>query len=295
LGNLYATGRVISEGLENVLNQEFKVLNKGFVRVVDYMGNDSSIVQAARVSYGKGTKTTQDDVALIRYLLKHKHTTPFEMCEIKLHIKAPIFIARQWLRHRTASVNEYSARYSIIEEEYYVPETENIRKQSSSNKQGRGESLSAEESQEIQNKMDQATQNCFTLYNEFIKVDDNNNELVAKELARSILPVNIYTQFYWKIDLHNLMHFLRLRCDSHAQYEIREYANIILDVLKLWLPSTHQAFLDYHINATNFSAQEMAMLHAMLLEVEMVDKIEGLSIREYNEFKNKIKEGCSNG
>ena len=291
MGNLYATGRVVSEGLDRVLNQEFKALDKGFVRVVDYMGNDSSIVQAARVSYGKGTKTTQDDVALIRYLLKHKHTTPFEMCEIKLHIKAPIFIARQWLRHRTASVNEYSARYSIIEEEYYVPATENIRKQSSSNKQGRGEALSTEESQEIQNKMDQVTQNCFALYNEFIKIDDNNNELVAKELARSILPVNIYTQFYWKIDLHNLMHFLRLRCDSHAQYEIREYANIILDLLKLWLPHTHQAFLDYHINATHFSAQEMAMLHAMLSQVEVVDKVEGISIREYNEFKNKIKKG----
>ncbi len=291
MGNLYATGRVVSEGLDSVLNQEFKALDKGFVRVVDYMGNDSSIVQAARVSYGKGTKTTQDDVALIRYLLKHKHTTPFEMCEIKLHIKAPIFIARQWLRHRTASVNEYSARYSIIEEEYYVPATENIRKQSSSNKQGRGEALSTEESQEIQNKMDQVTQNCFALYNEFIKIDDNNNELVAKELARSILPVNIYTQFYWKIDLHNLMHFLRLRCDSHAQYEIREYANIILDLLKLWLPSTYQAFLDYHINAINFSAQEMSMLHSMLSQVEVVDKLEGLSMREYNEFKNKINKG----
>lgn len=291
MGNLYATGRVVSEGLDSVLNQEFKALDKGFVRVVDYMGNDSSIVQAARVSYGKGTKTTQDDVALIRYLLKHKHTTPFEMCEIKLHIKAPIFIARQWLRHRTASVNEYSARYSIIEEEYYVPATENIRKQSSSNKQGRGEALSTAESQEIQNKMDQVTQNCFALYNEFIKIDDNNNELVAKELARSILPVNIYTQFYWKIDLHNLMHFLRLRCDSHAQYEIREYANIILDLLKLWLPSTYQAFLDYHINAINFSAQEMSMLHSMLSQVEVVDKLEGLSMREYNEFKNKINKG----
>ncbi|MDR0483955.1 MAG: FAD-dependent thymidylate synthase [Alphaproteobacteria bacterium] len=254
------TNRTTNDSLEKYLQQSIPCLNKGFVRLVDYMGSDSSITQAARVSYGAGTKTINDDTALIRYLLRHKHTTPFEMCEIKLHIKAPIFIARQWLRHRTANVNEYSARYSIMEHDYYVPEEEQLCYQSKSNKQGRSEIIPQPLNAEIREKITDITEKSFATYDSFINEDIN----LAKEIARGVLPVNVYTQFYWKIDLHNLLHFLRLRADSHAQYEIRVYAEAILELVKLWTPITYQAFMDYAVNAETFSSEEISLLKKLL-------------------------------
>lgn len=223
--------------------KEFKVLDHGFVRVVDTMGNDRSIVQAARVSYGQGSKGKEQDERLLRYLLKNKHTSPFEMCEIKFHIKTPIFIARQWLRHRTANVNEYSGRYSIMSDDFYLPSLEEMKKQSDDNKQGRGEVFSKEEAQEYQDIIRESSLNSLKEYHKLI----NDGNGVAKEIARIILPLNIYTEFYWKIDLHNLLHFLELRLHPHAQYEIREYAKTILEIIKEWVPVTYEAFLEYRL------------------------------------------------
>ncbi|MDR2008547.1 MAG: FAD-dependent thymidylate synthase [Alphaproteobacteria bacterium] len=252
--------RTKSDSLDKYLQQSIPCLDKGFVRLVDYMGSDSSITQAARVSYGAGTKTLNDDTALIRYLLRHKHTTPFEMCEIKLHIKAPIFVARQWLRHRTANVNEYSARYSIMEHDYYLPKTEQVCYQSKSNKQGRSEVISEPLNAEIRGKIQDITEKSFEIYDGFISEDVN----LAKEIARGVLPVNVYTQFYWKIDLHNLLHFLKLRIDPHAQYEIRIYAEAILSLVKEWVPITYQAFVDYALNAETLSAEEVALMKKII-------------------------------
>jgi thymidylate synthase (FAD) len=281
------TKRFISNELENILEQEIKVLDKGFIRVVDYMGGDASIAQAARVSYGKGTKTINDDTNLIRYLLRHRHTTPFEMCEIKLHIKAPIFIARQWLRHRTANVNEYSARYSIMEQDYYVPQTEQINLQSVSNKQGRGASLSNAEANDIKNKIDEISKEAFACYNDLLEVGENH-EGIAKEIARIVLPVNVYTQFYWKIDLHNLLHFLSLRADPHAQYEIREYATKILDVVKLWVPITHKAFVDYNTSSETFSGGELEVIKQLLSGKKIEEITHSMSKRELENFKKVL-------
>jgi thymidylate synthase (FAD) len=257
---LKAMNRTKSDSLDKYLQQSIPCLDKGFVRLVDYMGSDSSITQAARVSYGAGTKTLNDDTALIRYLLRHKHTTPFEMCEIKLHIKAPIFVARQWLRHRTANVNEYSARYSIMEHDYYLPKTEQVCYQSKSNKQGRSEVISEPLNAEIRGKIQDITEKSFEIYDGFISEDVN----LAKEIARGVLPVNVYTQFYWKIDLHNLLHFLKLRIDPHAQYEIRIYAEAILSLVKEWVPITYQAFVDYALNAETLSAEEVALMKKII-------------------------------
>ncbi|XWO14045.1 Thymidylate synthase ThyX [Candidatus Hepatincola sp. Pdp] len=289
--DLEQTKRVISVDLENILYEQFNVLDSGFIRVIDYMGNDSSIAQAARVSYGKGTKTISDDTGLIRYLLRYKHTTPFEMCEIKFHIKAPIFVARQWLRHRTANVNEYSARYSILDESYYLPDHEQIKVQSVSNKQGRGESFSKKTTNEIVNNLNIASKEAVKLYQELLTIADSesNKQGLAKELARIILPVNMYTQFYWKIDLHNLLHFLMLRADSHAQYEIRVYAEKMLELVAKWVPITYQAFLDYTVNSHTFSAKEMAVLHKIINNEKVDYEASGLSKREVSTFKKSLK------
>lgn len=254
------TKRNTQESLENHLQKTIPCLDKGFVRLVDYMGDDNAIVQAARVSYGAGTKSISDDTSLIRYLLRHKHTTPFEMCEIKLHIKAPIFVARQWLRHRTANVNEYSARYSIMEHDYYVPEAEQLCHQSKSNKQGRSDIIAEPLNSKIQSQIKDFSDKSFELYDEFISEDVN----LAKEISRTILPVNVYTQFYWKIDLHNLLHFLRLRVDGHAQYEIRVFAQAILDLVKEWVPITYQAFMDYAMNSHLISSEELKLLKKVI-------------------------------
>ncbi|MFL1780675.1 FAD-dependent thymidylate synthase [Candidatus Hepatincolaceae symbiont of Richtersius coronifer] len=313
----YYTSRSTNSMLEEMLFKEQPVLDKGFIRLVDYMGGDEAIVQAARVSYGKGTKTLNDDRALIRYLLKHKHTTPFEMCEIKFHIKTPLFIARQWLRHRTASVNEYSARYSIMEEDYYIPNLEQIKTQSVSNKQGRGEEFSSEKANVIRKELQTISKEAFGYYYNFLEengeinnskgaTNSQNNLLqqgtsapeinsipskpiLAKEIARIILPVNVYTQFYWKINLHNLLHFLKLRADYHAQYEIREYAIKILEVVKLWVPVTYQAFLDYSLNAKLFSQQEVALIKHLIEGKEIKMEDSGLSKREWAEFNHNFK------
>jgi thymidylate synthase (FAD) len=287
------TKRSTVKSLEDILGKEISLLNKGFIRVVDYMGDDNAIVQAARVSYGKGTQTLNNDEKLIRYLLRHKHTTPFEMCEIKFHIKAPIFIARQWLRHRTANVNEYSARYSVVEDDYYVPTLDNLNVQSKDNKQGRGEQLSEDYGNKVLKDMNTMSENAFKLYNDLLKGDTKNaqseenesaNESIARELARIILPVNVYTQFYWKIDLHNLLHFLELRAHPHAQYEIRVYAEAMLSVLKNWLPITYNAFVDYKTNANTFSSEETEVI-ARLLKGEQVKHADTkMSKREWDAF-----------
>ena len=230
---LSETRRATVPALEEVLYEPMPVLDHGFVRVIDYMGDDAAIVQAARVSYGKGTKKVSDDAGLINYLLRHRHTTPFEMCEIKYHIKVPIFIARQWIRHRTANVNEYSARYSVLDREFYIPSADQLASQSTQNHQGRGDLLQGEEAQRVLDILKEDATRNYDHYIEMLNEDekgevvDESNSGLARELARMNLTLNMYTQWYWKIDLHNLLHFLSLRADAHAQYEIRVYADDI--------------------------------------------------------------------
>jgi thymidylate synthase (FAD) len=290
----YPTHREVSEELEAVLYKAFPVLDHGFVRVIDYMGNDSAVVQAARVSYGKGTKQRTEDRGLIQYLLRHSHTTPFEMCEIKFHIKLPIFIARQWIRHRTASVNEYSARYSILDKEFYVPSADHLAVQSSTNRQGRGETLSPAYSQAVLNLLKEDAERSYAHYEELLNEDaeghtiDPHKEKLARELARMDLSVNFYTQWYWKIDLHNLMHFLALRADAHAQYEIRSYAEVMLDLLKCWVPFTYEAFLQYRKEGVRFSKNGFCALKKLLKGEKVTQEESGMSKREWEEFSHLL-------
>lgn len=229
-----------NEEAEKILDKEYKVLDKGFVRLVDYMGDDRRVVAAARVSYGAGTKTFREDKALIDYLMKNEHTSPFEQVVLTFHIKLPIFVARQWIRHRTARVNEISGRYSIMKEEFYLPETGKICPQSLSNKQGRSETpFDEKEAKEIQKIMEEAFSATFSAYKKLV---DKN---VAKELSRIVLPLSLYTEWYWQIDLHNLFHFLKLRLHPHAQYEIREYAKVILEIARKVAPTSVEAFEKY--------------------------------------------------
>jgi thymidylate synthase (FAD) len=250
--------------------KNFKVLDKGFIRIVDTMGDDSSIVQAARVSYGRGTKHTSQDRALIRYLLRHKHTSPFEMCEIKLHLKMPMCIGEQWLRHRTASVNKYSGRYSVMEDEFYIPEIENMQKQSQTNKQGREEGLSLTDAKDSIKIFKQHCAQSYAQYEELLKKG------VAREIARMVLPANIYTQFYWKCNLHNLMHFMRLRSHPSAQYEIRAYSLILEQIVKEWVPITHEAFQDYVKDSVSVSKHTLQYLQRNSLELADLGKTEQL-------------------
>ena len=280
--------------LENILYQPFEVLDHGFVRVIDYMGDDSAIVQSARVSYGKGTKQISNDKGLIKYLMRHRHSTPFEMCEIKFHIKLPIFIARQWIRHRTANVNEYSARYSILDKEFYIPSMENVAAQSTINNQGRGEVLSSDEAAEVisilKKDAEQTYANYETLLNENPDGEsiDSSKPGVARELARMNLTLNTYTQWYWKIDLNNLLHFLALRADAHAQYEIRVYADIMMDIVKKWVPIAADAFEDYRIGGTEVSAKEINLLKKLLKGEHASFEDEGISKREWSELQKKF-------
>ena len=280
--------------LENILYQPFEVLDHGFVRVIDYMGDDSAIVQSARVSYGKGTKQISNDKGLIKYLMRHRHSTPFEMCEIKFHIKLPIFIARQWIRHRTANVNEYSARYSILDKEFYIPSMENVAAQSTINNQGRGDVLSSDEAAEVisilKKDAEQTYANYETLLNENPNGEsiDDNKPGVARELARMNLTLNTYTQWYWKIDLNNLLHFLALRADAHAQYEIRVYADIMMDIVKKWVPIAADAFEDYRIGGTEVSAKEINLLKKLLKGEHASFEDEGISKREWSELQKKF-------
>ncbi len=288
------TARVTAPELEAVLYKPIEVLDHGFVRVIDYMGDDSSIVQSARVSYGKGTKKISNDKGLIKYLMRHRHSTPFEMCEIKFHIKLPIFIARQWIRHRTANVNEYSARYSILDKEFYIPSVENLAAQSAINNQGRGDALTDDEAsnviQILKKDAEQTYSNYETLLNENSggNIIDESKSGIARELARMNLTLNTYTQWYWKIDLNNLLHFLALRADDHAQYEIRVYADIMLDIVKRWVPLTYAAFEDYRIGGTELSAKEITLMKKLLKGEKVSFEEEGLSKREWSELQKKF-------
>ena len=288
------TKRVTSPELEKILYQAIPILDHGFIRVVDYMGDDTSVVQAARVSYGKGTKKVSTDEGLIRYLMRHWHSTPFEMCEIKYHVKLPIFIARQWIRHRTANVNEYSARYSILDKEFYIPTSDHLAAQSSNNRQGRGQVLNGEQAKKVLNILkddaERTYKNYETMLNEKFDgsvIDENKNGL-ARELARMNLTLNSYTQWYWKTDLLNLMNFLFLRADKHAQYEIRVYAEAMLDTLKKWVPITHSAFLDYRIGAAHVSAKGLNVIKSFMNGKALNQETSGLSKREWNELMDVL-------
>ena len=288
------TSRVTAPELESILYKPIEVLDHGFIRVIDYMGDDTSIVQSARVSYGKGTKQISNDKGLIKYLMRHRHSTPFEMCEIKFHIKLPIFIARQWIRHRTANVNEYSARYSILDKEFYIPSPENLAAQSATNNQGRGDALTTEEASNVidilRRDAEQTYSNYETLLNENSRGEtiDDNKAGIARELARMNLTLNTYTQWYWKIDLNNLLHFLALRADGHAQYEIRVYADAMLDIVRKWVPLTYAAFEDYRVGGTEVSAKEINLIKKLIKGEKVSFEEEGLSKREWAELQRKF-------
>lgn len=277
--------RPSSPELDKILGKEFKVLDHGFIRVIDYMGNDSSIVQAARVSYGNGTKTVNEDKGLINYLMKHKHTSPFEMCEIKLHVKLPIFVARQWVRHRMASINEYSARYSILSKEFYIPEEEQISTQSKDNKQGRGIPLPKDLASNVKNILEEDAKNVYENYEKLISEDIN----LARELARMNLTLNYYTEWYWKIDLHNFLHFLRLRSHTHSQYEIRVYALKLLEITHLWCPLAASAFEEFVVNSITFSKTQAEVLKKISKGTSISLEESKLSKRDYNEVLEFLK------
>ena len=289
------TKRVTVAELENILYEAIPILDHGFIRVIDYMWDDTSIVQAARVSYGKGTKKVSTDSGLIKYLMRHWHSTPFEMCEIKYHVKLPIFIARQWIRHRTANVNEYSARYSILDKEFYLPSLENLAAQSQSNRQGRGDVLTGEQAKKVLDLLkkdaEQTYDNYETMLNERYdgSVIDEKQVGLARELARMNLTLNTYTQWYWKTDLLNLMNFLRLRADHHAQFEIRAYADVMLDTVKKWVPITYEAFMDYRVGGTEISSKGKKVIQKLISGEKVdIDK-SGLSKREWNELMSVLE------
>ncbi len=289
------TLRITSSSLERILYKQFKVLDSGFIRVMDYMGDDTAIIQSARVSYGEGTKKVSNDKGLIRYLMKNWHTTPFEMCEIKLHIKLPIFIARQWIRHRTANVNEYSARYSILDKEFYIPKPQHMSSQSTTNKQGRGSNLSKKDTERFLKILKDDAERNYKHYEDMlnenqsgeIKNDDKTG--LSRELARINLTLNTYTQWYWKIDLHNLLHFLYLRDDPHAQYEIQAYAEIILNkIVKRWVPYTYDAFKEFQLESYNLSRTAIEIIKKRLQGKKISYEKSGLSRREWIELINKF-------
>ena len=283
------TLRTVSEGAEKHLYKVHEVLDHGFIRLIDYMGDDGAICQAARVSYGKGTKSVQNDEGLIRYLMRHWHSTPFEMCEVKFHVKLPVFVARQWIRHRTANVNEYSARYSILDREFYIPEREALAAQSTINNQGRGAPLSDAEAARVLEILKSDAARCYDHYEEMIS--EEGKQGLARELARMNLPMNIYTQWYWKVDLHNLFHFLRLRADSHAQYEIRVYAEAIARVVADWVPAAWKAFEDYRMGGVTLSAQALDCIRRMLKGEAVTEETSGMSAREWREFQEVVSGG----
>jgi len=270
------------------------VLDHGFVRVVDYMGDDTSIVQSARVSYGKGTKKVSTDSGLIKYLMRHRHSTPFEMCEIKYHVKLPIFIARQWIRHRTANVNEYSARYSILDKEFYIPAKEHLAAQSTSNRQGRGNLINGTQADEILTLLKEDAERNYNNYEKMLNETYDGEKInpsklgLARELARMNLTLNSYTQWYWKTDLLNLLNFLSLRADSHAQYEIRAYANTMIDTLKRWVPITYEAFMDYRVGGMELSSKGKAVITKMIRGEKCDIESSGLTKREWNELMGSL-------
>ena len=281
------TLRAVSEGMESHLYNAHEVLDHGFVRVIDYMGNDDAIVQAARVSYGAGTKHVQNDEGLIRYLMRHWHSTPFEMCEVKLHVKLPVFVARQWIRHRTANVNEYSARYSILDREFYIHEPDQLAAQSVVNNQGRGEALQGAEAARVLEMLKSDAGRAFDNYESMLNQEGQQG--LARELARMNLPMNTYTQWYWKIDLHNLFHFLRLRADAHAQYEIRVYADAIAACVRYWVPHAFAAFEDYRMGGVTLSGKALAVIKRKLAGEVVTQETSGMSKGEWREFEEALK------
>ena len=291
--NTNPTYRITVKSMEEILYEKQKVLDHGFIRVIDYMGDDSSIVQAARVSYGTGTKQINKDQGLINYLMRHRHSTPFEMCDIKLHVKLPIFVARQWIRHRTASVNEYSARYSILGKEFYIPEKQHLSPQSTLNAQGRSDkNLSEEESNGILEILKRESLRSYQYYEEMMNTDFNEKILdhakqgISRELARMNLSLNYYTEWYWKTNLHNLLNFVGLRADSHAQYEIRAYADILMDIIKKWVPYTAEAFTNYRLEAASLSKQGIKVIQKMIKGEKITLENSDLTKREWDELMN---------
>ena len=289
------TRRATVSSMEDILYTPHNALDHGFIRVVDYMGDDSAVVQAARVSYGKGTKKKTQDQGLINYLMRHRHSTPFEMCEIKLHVKLPIFVARQWIRHRTANVNEYSARYSILDNEFYIPRIENLSAQSETNNQGRGKLIDGSRAEEVLQILKEDSSRCYSNYQNMINenesgetIDDSKDKL-SRELARMNLPVNAYTQWYWKIDLHNFMNFISLRADSHAQYEIRVYADIMNDILKKWVPFTYEAFEKYRLESVNLSGPAWEVMIKKLKGENVSMEESSMGAREWNELASLLE------
>jgi thymidylate synthase (FAD) len=289
------TRRATVAALEDILYKPLPVLDHGFIRVIDYMGDDSAVVQAARISYGRGTKRVSEDQGLINYLMRHRHTTPFEMCEIKFHVKLPIFVARQWIRHRTANVNEYSARYSILDKEFYIPAAEHLAIQATANRQGRGEVLQGRAAQRVLDLLRSEAERAYAGYTELLNPAPGSDPGedgtarperpgLARELARMNLSLNFYTQWYWKADLHNLMHFLSLRADPHAQYEIRAYAETMLEILARWVPMTHAAFVEYRMQAALISKTGIAVIRRLIAGEAVDQPASGLSAREWREL-----------
>jgi thymidylate synthase (FAD) len=303
---LESTRRPTVPALDAMIGETIPVLDHGFVRLVDYMGDDQAIVQAARVSYGRGTRRAREDRGLLRYLLRHHHTTPFEMCEIKVHVKLPIFVARQWIRHRTASVNEYSARYSILDREFYVPAPEALAGQSDANRQGRGDAVSPARAASVLATLKDDAELAYAHYEDMLggpapapgaapsATDESREdapEAIARELARINLPVSFYTQWYWKIDLHNLLRFIALRADAHAQYEIRVYAEALASLTRLWVPDVYEAFVDYRLEAASLSRMEVDALRALLKGQAPDLAALGMSAREQAEFRRRFDLG----
>ncbi len=291
------TRRATVPALEEILFTPLPVLDHGFVRVIDYMGDDAAVVQAARVSYGKGTKRVNEDRGLIQYLMRHRHTTPFEMCEIKYHVKLPIFVARQWIRHRTANVNEYSARYSILDNEFYLPAPEHLAVQSTSNRQGRGDSLPPDEAARVLDLLREDSMRSYRDYAYMLNEDESGKAVdesrsgLARELARMNLSLNFYTQWYWKTDLHNLLHFLSLRADAHAQYEIRVYADAMIETLERWVPLVAEAFRQYRIGGALLSANALTVVKKMLAGEAIDQAASGMSKREWSELMQVLGRG----
>jgi thymidylate synthase (FAD) len=291
------TRRATVPALEEILYEAIPILDHGFVRVIDYMGDDAAVVQAARVSYGKGTKKVNEDRGLIQYLMRHRHTTPFEMCEIKYHVKLPIFVARQWIRHRTANVNEYSARYSILDNEFYLPAPDQLAAQSRSNRQGRGDVLTGKEAARVLALLREDAERSYRGYVEMLNEDeagaviDSERQGLARELARMNLSLNFYTQWYWKTDLLNLLNFLSLRADAHAQYEIRVYADAMLETLERWVPMTAEAFRQYRLGGAHISERGLAVVKRLLAGESVSQAESGMSKREWTELMATLGRG----
>ena len=277
----------VSSEAEEILDREFPVLDKGFIRLVDYMGSDERVVQSARVSYGKGTKSFREDSGLIDYLMRHSHTSPFEQVMLTFHVKLPIFVARQWIRHRTARLNEISGRYSVLKDDFYVPSPGDLALQSADNKQGRSdETLDPALAEKFRDAFTEGQEAAYAAYGAMV------NDGLARELARINLPLSLYTEWYWQIDLHNLFHFLELRLEAHAQKEIRLYAEVLFEIAKKVAPLSCASFERHILGGTRFSGEEMAELRRRLSDDSPAPGVQGgLSGKALGRFEEKLKSG----